>query len=240
MLMQTMQTIGAAGYSHLILFGLVLPWAAFRSAAKLSSFPYLPRRRFYVGVLLQHLFFLGATVAVAYLEEIPLLQPPEEYLQSLAIAAIVFTLAIGIMLPRWRRSVEEREPKIYLFMPGDVAEKSLWVLISAAAGIGEEVTYRGVMWILWARLTGSLWVAALITSVIFAFSHYMQGWASITAIFGFAIAFHVIVWLTGSLIPAMLLHFLYDLTAGMAYSYFAEKTGYHAITRKLHATPSDS
>jgi membrane protease YdiL (CAAX protease family) len=235
-----MLTIGAAGYCHLILFGLVLPWAAFRSAAKLTSFPYPPRRRFYIGVLLQHLFFIGATVAVAVLEKIPLLQPPQQLIQAAGIVAIAFAMAIGIMLPRWRRSVEEREPKIYLFMPGDAAEKSLWVLISAAAGIGEEITYRGVMWILWARLTGSLWIAALITSIIFAISHYMQGWPSITAIFGFALAFHAIVWLTGSLIPAMLLHFLYDLTAGLTYSYLAEKTGYHTITRRLHATPSDS
>jgi membrane protease YdiL (CAAX protease family) len=238
--MLTIQTIGAAGYSHLILFGLVLPWAAFRSAAKLSSFPYPPRRKFYFGVLLQHIFFIGATVAVAWLEKVPLLDLPQQPVQSTAIVAIVFAAAIAFMLPRWRRNVESGEPKVYLFMPGDAAERSLWVLISAAAGIGEEITYRGVMWVLLARLTGSLWVAALITSIIFAVSHYMQGWASITAIFGFAIGFHVIVWFTGSLIPAMFLHFLYDLTAGMIYSYFGEKMGYHAITRRLHATPSDS
>jgi membrane protease YdiL (CAAX protease family) len=238
--MLTMQTIGAAGYCHLILFGLVLPWAAFRSAAKLSLFPYPPRRRFYLGVLLQHLFFIGATVAVARLEKISLLELPRRPVESIAIVAIVFVAAIAFMLPRWRRNVEKRDPMVYLFMPGDAAEKSLWFLISAAAGIGEELTYRGVMWVLLARLTGSLWVAALIASIIFAVSHYMQGWASITAIFGFALGFHVIVWLTGSLIPAMFLHFLYDLTAGMIYSYLGEKTGYQAITQRLHATPSDS
>jgi membrane protease YdiL (CAAX protease family) len=235
-----MQTIGAAGYCHLILFGLALPWAAFRSAAKLSSFPYPPRRRFYIGVLLQHLFFIGATVAVARLEKVSLLELPQQPIQSTAIVAIVLAAAIAFMLPRWRRSIESREPKAYLFMPGDAAERSLWVLISAAAGIGEEITYRGVMWVLLARLTGSLWVAALITSIIFAISHYVQGWASMTAIFGFALAFHVIVWFTGSLIPVMFLHFLYDLTAGMIYSYFGEKMGYHTITQRLHATPSDS
>ena len=235
-----MLNIGTPGYVHLILFGLVLPWAAYRSAAKLSSFPYPPRRRFYIGVLLQHLFFIAATVAVAFLEKIPLLQPPQQPIQSAAIVALVLVLAIGIMLPHWRRNVEDREPKIYLFMPGDAAEKSLWLLISAAAGIGEEITYRGVMWILLARLTGSLWIAALLASIIFALSHYMQGWTSIAAIFGFALAFHAIVWLTGSLIPAMFLHFLYDLTAGMTYSYFAEKMGYHAIRQRLHATLSDS
>ncbi|MBO0800593.1 MAG: CPBP family intramembrane metalloprotease [Blastocatellia bacterium] len=235
-----MLNIGIAGYVHLILFGLVLPWAAFHSAAKLSSFPYPPRRRFYLGVLLQHIFFIGATVAVAYFEKIPLLEPPRQPLQAVATVALVFTAAIAFMLPRWRRNVEEREPKIYLFMPDDTAEKSLWVLLSAAAGIGEEITYRGVMWVLWARLTGSLWIAALIASIIFAVSHYMQGWTSISAIFGFALVFHLLVWLSGSLIPAMFLHFFYDLTAGMTYSYLGEKTGYQTLKRRLHATTSDS
>src|SRR5919197_2304666 len=154
-----MLNIGTAGYVHLILFCLVLPWAAYRSAAKLSLFPYPPRRQFYIGVLLQHLFFIAATAAVAFLEKIPLWQPMRQPIQAAAIVALVFVVAIGIMIPHWRRNVEEREPKVYLFMPGDAAEKSLWVLISAAAGIGEEITYRGVMWILWARLTGSLWIA---------------------------------------------------------------------------------
>jgi membrane protease YdiL (CAAX protease family) len=235
-----MQTIGVAGYCHLILFGLVLPWAAYRSAANLSLFPYPPRRRFYIGILLQHLFFIGATVAVARLEKIPLLELPQQPIQSSAIVAIVFTVAIALMLPRWRRNVDNREPMVYLFMPGDAAEKSLWVFISVAAGIGEEITYRGVMWVLLTRLTGSLWVAALIASIVFAVSHYMQGWTSITAIFGFALGFHVIVWFTGSLIPAMFLHFLYDLIAGMIYSYLGEKAGYQTITQRLHATTSDS
>jgi membrane protease YdiL (CAAX protease family) len=235
-----MQTIGAAGYSHLIFFGLVLPWVAFRSAAKLSKFPFPPRRGFYLGIILQHLIFIGVTAAVAFLEKVPLLNQPRQPILSAAIVAIVFAAVILFMIPRWRRNVESGEPKAYLFMPGDAAEKWLWVLISAAAGIGEEITYRGVMWLLLARLTGSLWIAALITSVIFAVSHYVQGWASITAIFGFALVFHVIVWVTGSLIPVIFLHFLYDLTAGMIYSYYGEKMDYRAITQRLHEATSDS
>ncbi|MCI0659883.1 MAG: CPBP family intramembrane metalloprotease, partial [Acidobacteria bacterium] len=156
----------------------------------------------------------------------PLLMMPLNPILSVNLVVVVLATAIVFMLPRWRRNVENRERKVYLFMPRDSREKSLWVFISAAAGIGEEITYRGVMWVLLARLTGSLWIAALIASSIFAFSHYMQGWISIVAIFGFALGFHAVVWLTGSLIPAMLLHFLYDLMAGMMYSYYGEKLGY--------------
>ena len=145
---------------------------------------------------------------------------------SIVMTAVFLVVTVLLMIPRWKRNVAARERKVYLFMPSGVTEKSLWVMISIAAGIGEEITYRGVMWGLLTRMTGSLWIAALIASAIFALSHYMQGWTSVAAILGFALVFHALVWLTGSLIPAMVLHALYDMTAGMVYSYFGVRLGY--------------
>jgi membrane protease YdiL (CAAX protease family) len=142
------------------------------------------------------------------------------------IAAFFLGVIVSVMIPQWKQNVLTRERKVYLFMPRGATEKSLWVLISLVAGIGEEIIYRGVTWTLFTRLTGSIWLAAVIASIVFAFSHYMQGWKSMLAIFGFALLFHLIVWLTGSLFPAMAVHFLYDLTAGMTYSYFGVKLGY--------------
>jgi membrane protease YdiL (CAAX protease family) len=221
-----MRALGLAGYYHLVFFCLLLPWAAVRSARKMETRPYPPRQKFFVAVLLQHLFFMGITLVVAWLENIRLTNPPPNVTFSVMVAAIFLLLMIVLMLPRWKQNVASRERKAYLFMPRGATERTLWVLISLLAGIGEEIIYRGVMWILLTRLTGSLWIAAVISSVVFAFSHFIQGWTSVLAIFGFALSFHLAVWLTGSLIPAMAVHFLYDLTAGMMYSYFGEKLAY--------------
>jgi membrane protease YdiL (CAAX protease family) len=224
--MTGLRAIGIAGFSHLFFFCLLLPWAAVQSARRLATRPYPQRRKFFAAVLLQHFLFVGLSLAVAWVEGIPLNDWPKNIGFSIMIAAFFLGAIVSIMIPHWKQNVLTRERKVYLFMPRGATEKSLWVLISLVAGIGEEIIYRGVTWTLFTRLTGSIWLAAVIASIVFAFSHYMQGWKSMLAIFGFALIFHIIVWLTGSLLPAMFVHFLYDLTAGMTYSYFGEKLGY--------------
>src|SRR5262249_47553030 len=148
---------------------------------------------------------------------------PQAPAESLLLTAIFLMVCIGIMIPQWKRNVIKRERKAYLFMPRGAGEKGLWVLISATAGFGEEIVYRGVMWELLWRLTGSLWQAAVIAALAFAIGHFYQGWKTVAVIFFFALGAHALVFSTGSLIPVMIVHFVYDLTAGLVYSYFGEK-----------------
>ncbi|MBK8314488.1 MAG: hypothetical protein IPL01_10895 [Acidobacteria bacterium] len=42
----------------------------------------------------------------------------------------------------------------------------------------------------------------------------------------FALVFHVLVWYTGSLIEAIVVHTVYDMIAGMAYGYLGRKYDY--------------
>ena len=66
------------------------------------------------------------------------------------------------MRPLWRRRVQERSRRIWLFMPRTTRERTAWIAASITAGISEEVTYRGVMFALLWRVTGSALAAALI------------------------------------------------------------------------------
>ena len=218
--------IGFAGYVHLVLFCLVLPWAAVRRARVMASLPYPPRKKLFYSVLIQHSIFIVYTLLTARFEGIDLFTLPHGAVKSLLMAGGFLVVFIGLMIPQWKRNVLRRERLVYLFMPRGPGEKSLWILISAAAGFGEEIIYRGVIWVLLFRLTGSLWQSALIAALAFAIGHLYQGWKSTDVIFFFGLAVHALVWLTGSLIPVMIVHFVYDLTAGMAYSYFGEKYGY--------------
>jgi membrane protease YdiL (CAAX protease family) len=45
-------------------------------------------------------------------------------------------------------------------------------------------------------------------------------------IFGMALAFQMIAWVSGSLYIAMAVHALYDVTAGFHYGAYGEKLGY--------------
>jgi membrane protease YdiL (CAAX protease family) len=102
----------------------------------------------------------------------------------------------------------------------------LWAGVSLFAGFGEEIIYRGVLFsLLWILLDSPL-AAALIVAVVFTFNHYVQGWLSMLVIFALALSFQAMFYLTGSLFPGMIVHFLYDLTAGMMYGYWGEKLGY--------------
>jgi hypothetical protein len=46
----------------------------------------------------------------------------------------------------------------------------------------------------------------------------------------FAWPFRTVVWLSGSLYVAMLVHVLYDITAGMAYGRLGRELGYSPVT----------
>jgi membrane protease YdiL (CAAX protease family) len=111
-------------------------------------------------------------------------------------------------------------------MPRDGQERALWLASSIAAGISEELVYRGVLTTLLARMTGSVAGAALLSAAVFAVSHYMQGWRSMAIIFGMALLFQSLVWYSGSLYVPMAVHALYDVAAGLHYGHFGKRHGY--------------
>lgn len=217
--------LGIAGIYHLVFFGLLLPWSAVKSARRLKTHSYPPRRKYFLTIIAQQCFFVFLSFLVAWMEWVEVWEQPRSLYWYLAGLAVLLTL-VAAMLPRWRSAVEKRERRVYLFMARDNRERSLWVLISLLAGIGEELTYRGVMFILLWRITGSPGTAALIAAVVFGFSHYVQGWKSSILIGGFALIFQALYYFSGSLIIPMLVHFLYDVTAGMMYGYFGNKLSY--------------
>lgn len=217
--------IGIAGIYHLVFFGLLMPWSAVKSARRLKARSYPPRRKYFLTVIAQQCFFVFLSLLVARMEWIEVWERPRHTYWYLVGLAILVTL-VAVMIPRWRKAVEKRERRVYLFMARDKGERSLWVVISLLAGVGEELTYRGVMFVLLWRMTGSPVMAALVAAVVFGFSHYLQGWKNVVLIAGFALLFHALYFFSGSLLIPMLVHFLYDVTAGLMYGYFGNKLGY--------------
>jgi len=217
--------IGIAGIYHLVFFGLLMPWSAVKSARRLKAHAYPPRRKYFLMVIAQQCFFVLLSSFVAAMEWIEIWTLPRNH-YSYLIAAAILVLLIVVMVPYWRKAVERRERRVYLFMARNSSERALWVIISLLAGIGEEITYRGVMFILLIRVTGHEWLAALIAAAVFGFSHYVQGWKNVFLIAGFALLFQAVYYISGSLLLPMAMHFLYDVTAGIMYGYFGNKLGY--------------
>lgn len=217
---------GFAGWYHLAFFGLLIPWAAWRTRTRLATQPLPPRRRHFIAVLVQLLFFLVISVSVAYAEGIDLLVFPRVGWLSWLAAIALLGAGVVLMAPVWRRGVERRERKLHLFMPRTGPERNLWVAVAIAAGLSEEVTYRGVMYVILGGITGSALAGAVGASLIFGISHIVQGWRSAGIITVIALLLHGLVALSGTLLLAIAIHAIYDIIAGLAYGRIGEELGY--------------
>ena len=201
--------------------------AVLRSKKLLEQMPVLPdKSRHFLAVQMQLAVFALLSIGAAWAEDVPLVPRQAPSLRGVLLGVILLGLALLVMRHRWRENVRERQRILWLFMPTTESQRRQWVVISILAGCSEEITWRGVQLILLQRLTGNLWMAIVICSVMFAVAHVIQGWTSVAAILLFAFGFHAIVLLTGSLLVAVITHAIYDLVAGFTYARFARELGY--------------
>ena len=92
------------------------------------------------------------------------------------------------------------------------------VALCLAAGVCEELVYRGTTAVLLTRLTGNLLAAIVIASAVFALAHVIQGRRAAIIVFFIALGAHALVFLTKSLFPVMAVHALYDAVGGVLMS----------------------
>ena len=158
------------------------------------------------------------------------------------LAAAVTASLVAAMRPLWRAAVTSGSRRAYLLsargnhLPSNATERVLWGLVSRCGGIGEEITYRGVLFgVLW-RLSGSVPLAALGSAIVFTVSHWMQGPKSMVIIFGFALQFQALALLTGSLAIGITVHVAYDLLAGLHYARYGRVLGYQPAEHRPTAS----
>jgi membrane protease YdiL (CAAX protease family) len=218
--------VGPFALYHLAFFGVFIPYLAIKSGRRLTGTPLPPKVKYLSSqiIILSTLFLFSAFVARREWIDVFPREVPEP--RMFVLGAAVLVALVVLLRPMWRRRVEERSRTVWLFMPRTRQERALWAGCSLAAGISEEVTYRGVMFVVLWRVTESAMAAALIGAAVFAISHFLQGWKSMVIIFGMALAFQMIAWVSGSLYIGMAVHALYDVTAGFHYGVYGEKLGY--------------
>lgn len=110
---------------------------------------------------------------------------------------------------RVRKALSYAEP----LLPHSPPERGLFWAVSATAGVCEELFFRGFLtWYFLAWMGPA--AAVLLASALFGVGHVYMGMAQVpkTALIG--LIFAVVVSLTGSLWPAMLLHAAVDWNSG--------------------------
>lgn len=117
-----------------------------------------------------------------------------------------------------RERTLERRHKSMAFVPSDGKEMFHFLFLAIAAGIGEEIIFRGYLihyLISWSGNSDSgIMLAALGSSALFAFLHGYQGLASITKIFFLALLFSAIFIFSQSLMLVIMIHAIIDMVSG--------------------------
>jgi membrane protease YdiL (CAAX protease family) len=133
---------------------------------------------------------------------------------TVGLSLVALILLWAFLLFRKVAGIRESALLVQL-LPKTGTEKVLFVFLSFAAGVGEEIAYRGYLIPALTLLLGWDWGAALLSSAIFGLLHAYQGWLGIarTAALGLVLASSFI--LSGVLWPAILAHAILDLIAGL-------------------------
>jgi membrane protease YdiL (CAAX protease family) len=100
---------------------------------------------------------------------------------------------------------------VYALAPQSGREVGLLGATIVAASLAEEVAYRGVLLAILRFMLGTTALAIAISAAAFAIAHATQGIRSGVLIFAVALIMHWLVWVTGTLVLAMVVHAIYDV-----------------------------
>jgi len=100
-------------------------------------------------------------------------------------------------------------------LPATVRESVVWIAVSAAAGVGEELVFRGYLQRQIWSLTKNLPTALLLQAFVFSIGHIYQGWkpALVTAIYG--LVFGLVAAWRRSILPGAIAHTVIDVMGGL-------------------------
>jgi len=109
--------------------------------------------------------------------------------------------------------VKMANPAAEMLSPRTRFEMGWWVALSLSAGFCEEFIFRGYLIWVFQPLIG-LWGAAAFSVVVFAVAHAYQGGNGILATGFVGSLLTLVVLISGSLLPAIVLHALIDIGTG--------------------------
>jgi len=197
------------GYIRIMAFG----WGAVLVVFVLCLFAGV---RFYdIGLrgmsLSQNIWFTGITLVLC----------------GIYLFAHICEMIAYLVSPKYREGKKEELAKdtanqvvINLLIPRSKKEKRYWFFVSLTAGIGEEIVFRGFLFFLLQAVFPNMPMPLMlvIVSVIFGIAHAYQGIRGMirSTIVGALLGGLFLV--TGSLIPAMFIHFMLDIFGAFSLS----------------------
>jgi membrane protease YdiL (CAAX protease family) len=130
-----------------------------------------------------------------------------------ALITALMTVAVQFAGPKTIQQFRHKMPRYIASLPHTLNERLLFLGVALTAGICEEILFRGfgIAYLRWLWPGFGDFAIVVITAVLFGLAHYGQGRSTIgfAGVVGCFFAWATLV--TGSLIPAMVVHCLIDL-----------------------------
>ena len=140
----------------------------------------------------------------------------------IVLCVIIVLIYAGDTIFNYISSKKTRESikELGHIMPTSWNDYSHFIFLAFAAGICEEIVFRGFMINYVKEMlidnAYAAFVALVLPSVIFSVSHIYQGWFSVLKIFSLSLLFGAIFMYSGSLLLVIIIHVLVDLISGAA------------------------
>jgi membrane protease YdiL (CAAX protease family) len=134
------------------------------------------------------------------------------------ILILAYLIDTGYSFYKSVNSNEEIED-ISAIIPLNWTEYKHFIFLALAAGICEEIVFRGFLINYLMQVFSFLpyieWVAVLLPAIIFSISHAYQGYWAVLKIFGLALLFGLIYVHSKSLLLVIIIHVCIDLFSGL-------------------------
>lgn len=133
------------------------------------------------------------------------------YTIGASVLFLIIALSFAFFAQRFKD--KNKESTLQYLLPQNSRERLLWILAVIVAAFCEEYMYRGVLYqLMLVHTDGKIWVAVLLSAVIFGFGHGTQGEKAIIQIIPFAVGFHILAIFSDGLLLPMIVHFIYNIS----------------------------
>ena len=213
----------------ILLVGVLLPLVCFRShRALVRGMALPPRGRTHRSTLISLGVLTALALWVAWRVGMTLFPVPrlDLGLAGVAAAGVAGLVVAGVV--RWKMRSAQARAWLVAILPRTPRDFLMWLALCVAAGVGEEIVYRGVLFGTLEYWTGSWGVAAVLAAAAFGLAHLVQGWAAAGVTFAMALLAQWLVLRAGDLYLAMAAHFTYDVAVGFLYARMARQDGLFA------------
>jgi membrane protease YdiL (CAAX protease family) len=179
-----------------------------------SGKPLPPKEKRYRAMVVFQVWIFLLTLVVMQDNGIHLFAYPGPPLWGWCVATGYMALLWQRVKVGWQRISDERKEKARRLLPENPAHLRYWIPISLLAGLSEECAFRGLAFVLLARLLGGPVPAMAVCVIAFGVAHMMQGWRGVLGTSIIALVMHGLVYLTGGLYLPIAVHAAYDLIVG--------------------------